>query len=274
MSATAVQPETHGSPRRSPLDIGTADSGALFRRWSQFHDERARGALVERFLPLARSLARRYASSSVPIEDLVQVASLGLVKAIDRFDADRRIAFSTFAVPTILGELKRYFRDFGWSVHVPRGAQERARHVEAAAQLLAGETGRSPTAHELARYLTLSVEEVLDGIETAQAYAAASLDAPCAAADGPSESFVEMIATDDHDLALVDASVTVGAALVQLPPRERAIMHLRFVEDLTQSQIGERIGISQMQVSRLLRSSLQRLRDLTEDAASSELLER
>lgn len=292
MSAAAGQPETDSSPRRSQLpglraprgsrvtsarvrprsavlgfDLDTADPGVLFLRWRQLHDERARGALVERFLPLARSLARRYARSRVPLEDLFQVASFGLVKAIDRFDPARGRAFSSFAVPTILGELKRYFRDSGWAVHVPRGARERAGKVEVAERLLAGQTGRSPTVGELARYLGVSEEEVLDSLETAQAYAAVSLDAPRATLDEGPQSLLDVIGTDDHDLALVDASVTVGTAIEQLPALERAILHLRFVEDLTQTEIAERTGISQMQVSRLLRRSLQRLRQLTEDSA-------
>jgi RNA polymerase sigma-B factor len=295
MSAAAGQPETHSSPRPAPpsprasgnttgvarsrsaavgFDVNTADPGVLFLRWKQFDDEGARGALVERFLPLARSLARRYAHSGVPLEDLIQVASFGLVKAIDRFDPARGPAFSSFAIPTILGELKRHFRDCGWAVHVPRGAQEHARKVELAERQLAGQTGRSPTVGELARYLGVGEEEILDGLETAQAYAAVSLDAPRATVDDAQERCLDVIGADDHELALVDASVTVGTALEQLPRRDRVILHLRFVEDLTQTEIAKRIGISQMQVSRLLRRSLQRLRELTEDAESCERLER
>lgn len=225
---------------------------------------------MERFLPLARSLARRYARSSAPLEDLVQVASFGLVKAIDRFDPARGRAFSSFAVPTILGELRRHFRDSGWAVHVPRGAQERARKVEVAEQLLADQTGRSPTVGELARYLGVSEEEVLDGLETAQAYAAVSLDAPRATVDEAQWSYLDIVGADDHDLALVDASLTLGTAIEQLQKRERRILHLRFVEDLTQTEIAERIGSSQMQVCRVLRRSLQRLRELTRDAESYE----
>jgi RNA polymerase sigma-B factor len=225
------------------------------------HDRHARDALIERFLPLARSLARRYRRSSEPFEDLVQVANLGLVKAIDRFDAGRGNAFTSFAVPTILGELKRYFRDSGWAVHVPRGAQERARKVEEAEQLITGKTGRSPTVNQLAQYLELSYEEVLDGLETAQAYATVSLDAPRPTEDDQSGNFGDSIGEDDGKLALVDDSVTVSAAIKHLPIRERQVLHLRFAEDLPQTEIAERIGVSQMQVSRLLRRSLQSLRE-------------
>jgi RNA polymerase sigma-B factor len=242
----------------------------LFLRWTQFHDERAREALVKRFLPLARSLARRYARSSEPLEDLVQVASLGLLKAIDRFDPALGLAFSSYAVPTILGELKRYFRDTSWAVHVPRSAQERARKVEAAGHLLAGQTGRSPAVGELARYLGVSDEEVLDGLETSQAHAAVSLDAPGATDDGVGKSYADTIAEQDHGLGIVDAAVPISTAIAQLPKREQWILHLRFIEDLTQAEIAGRIGVSQMQVSRLLRRSLQRMRELTANAQSYE----
>src|SRR3989440_255123 len=150
------------------------DSDKLFVRWQKSGDQRAREELVNRFLPLARNLARRYAGAREPFDDLLQVASLGLVKAIDRFDVERGAAFSSFAVPTILGELKRYFRDLGWSVHVPRGAQERALKVEEAEQKLTTQHGRPPTVPELAEYLELSLEDVLDALETAGAHHALS----------------------------------------------------------------------------------------------------
>src|SRR5438477_5714426 len=146
------------------------DSNELFVRWQKDGDQRAREELVDRFLPLARKLARRYAGAREPFEDLIQVASLGLVKAIDRFDAHRGTAFSSFAVPTILGELKRYFRDLGWSVHVPRGAQEQALKVEEAQQEMAAKTGRPPSVQELAEYLEMSIDDVLDALETAGAH--------------------------------------------------------------------------------------------------------
>jgi RNA polymerase sigma-B factor len=253
-------------PRSGAAGIDTADPGVLFLRWTELHDERAREALVKRFLPLARTLARRYARSSEPLEDLVQVASLGLLKAIDRFDPALGLAFSSYAVPTILGELRRYFRDTSWAGHVPRGAQERARKVETAGQLLAGQTGRSPAVGELARYLGVSDEEVLDGVETSQAHAAVSLDAPRATDDGLEKSYADTIGEEDHSLALVDPTVTVSTAIKQLPKREQWILHLRFVEDLTQAEIARRIGVSQMHVSRLLRRSLQRLHELTANA--------
>jgi RNA polymerase sigma-B factor len=242
-----------------------AGSAELFRRWRRFADRRARDELIERFLPLARKLARRYIPSSEPYEDLVQVASLGLVKAVERFDPDRGFAFTSFAVPTIVGELKRYFRDAGWALHVDRGAQERARRVIDAQQNISAQSGRPPTVGELAQYLEVSDEEVLDGLQTAEAYDAMSLDAPLQSdADGAS-SRLESIGNDDNRLELVDDHATIFAAAKHLPHRERQILFLRFSEDLTQTEIAEYVGVSQMQVSRLLRKSLHRLRELTDD---------
>ncbi len=240
-----------------------ADLPELFRRWQQDGDARSRDMLVERFLPLARSLARRYDRSSEPFEDLLQVASLGLVKALDRFDPTRGNAFASFAIPTILGELKRYFRDSGWAVHVPRGQQERALKVEQARQHLTSATGRPPTVYELAEYLEISTEDVLAALAAAQAYDAVSLDAPRPSESGESASYGEHFGEDDDGYALVEANVTVTGAISHLPDRERLVLHLRFVEDLTQTEIAERIGVSQMQVSRVLRRSLERLRILS-----------
>src|SRR5438552_2678754 len=158
--------------RRKPNFDNTPDrveSDKLFERWQKSGDQRAREELVDRFLPLARNLARRYAGAREPFDDLLQVASLGLVKAIDRFDVDRGAAFSSFAVPTILGELKRYFRDLGWSVHVPRGAQERALKVQEAQEQLTTKTGRPPSVPALAEYIEMSIEALLDGLATTSA---------------------------------------------------------------------------------------------------------
>ncbi len=240
-------------------------SPELFERWRRHRDRRARDELVERFLPLARKLARRYVPSSEPYEDLVQVASLGLVKAVERFDPDRGFAFTSFAVPTIVGELKRYFRDAGWTLHVDRGAQERARKITDAQQQISARTGRPPTVDELAQFLEMSVEEVLDGLQTAEAYDAISLDAPLAGDEDGTSTRLDAIGDEDQRLELVDEQATIFAAARHLPRRERQILYLRFGEDLTQTEIAERVGVSQMQVSRLLRRSLQRLRDLTGD---------
>jgi RNA polymerase sigma-B factor len=242
----------------------------LFRCWTECGDRRARDELVERFLPLARSLARRYLRSSEPQDDLVQVASLGLVKAVERFEPGRGIAFPAFAVPTILGELKRYFRDAGWAVHVPRSAQERAGKISNAQAELTARNGRSPTVRELSRHVGLSEEEVLDGLQAAEAYDATSLEAPQASEDGGSTSYLDSIGADDERIERADEAVTVLTAVKGLPPREREIIYLRFVEDLTQTEIAERIGISQMQISRVLRSSVRRLRELTDDSGEAD----
>jgi RNA polymerase sigma-B factor len=244
----------------------TVGSGELFNRWYEHHDVRARDALIERFLPLARKLARRYTASNEPYDDLVQVASLGLVKAVERFDPNRGFAFTSFAVPTIVGELKRYFRDSAWALHVDRSAQELARKIADARREVSLLHGRSPTVRELAEYLECSEEEVLDGLQTGEAYDTVSLDAPRGGGDNDeADNRLDALGSEDGRLDLVDDQATVFAAAQRLPERERRILYLRFGEDLTQAEIGRRIGVSQMQVSRLLRKSVQRLRDLTQD---------
>jgi RNA polymerase sigma-B factor len=237
-------------------------SAELFARWHKHGDRRARDELIERFLPLARKLARRYITSSEPYDDLVQVASLGLVKSVERFDPSKGFAFTSFAVPTIVGELKRYFRDSGWALHVDRSAQERARKITDAQQRISAQTGRAPTVSELAQYLEISAEDVLDGLQTADAYDAISLDAPLTDDDGTTTR-IDTLGDEDDRLEMVDDQATIFAAARHLPRRERQILFLRFGEDLTQTEIAERVGVSQMQVSRLLRRSLRRLRELT-----------
>lgn len=254
----------HIPPRALTEPRSTEDLMLLFREWQQEDDERAREALVRRFTPLARGLARRYDRSSEPMDDLLQVAMLGLLKAIDRFDPDRGNAFATFAVPTILGEMRRYFRDCGWGVHVPRGLQERTLKVGEAQETLTGDRGRAPTVSELANYLELSVEEVGEALQTARVYDVVSLDAPRGGEDGDCAGLCESIGQTDGRYELVELDATICKALRELPKRERRILHMRFVEELTQTEIAQRVGISQMQVSRLLRRSLDRIRLLTD----------
>lgn len=241
----------------------------MFVRWQQHGDQAARDQLVERFTPLARSLARRYGRSSEPFEDLLQVALLGLVKAVDRYDTGRGHPFQSFAVPTILGEMRRYFRDSGWAIHVPRGAQERALKVRDAQERIANSTGRSPTVNQLAEYLELGIEEVIDALQAIRAYETVSLDAPRGGSEDDVTAYGESIGKDDERYELVELDATVSAALGKLPERDRLVLKLRFVEDLTQTEIAERVGISQMQVSRLLRRSLDQLRALTEAPAGA-----
>jgi RNA polymerase sigma-B factor len=234
----------------------------LFRRYARFGDTAARDELVRRFLPLAHRLARRYRRGPEPFDDLAQVASIGLLHAIDRFDPERGRPFTTFAVPTIVGELKHYFRDFGWAVHVSRPDQDRALAVERTVEELALRLGRSATPSELAAALGVTVEEVLDALETAAAVHAASLDVPVAVDEDESTSYGERIACDDDELDLVECRDAIARCLRGLPPTQRQIVFMRYSEDLTQSEIGARIGLSQMQVSRLLRRTLEHMQML------------
>ncbi len=264
---TAVASSLVASQPAPVTGVAGVELRELFFRWQEERDVAARDALVSRFLPLARSLARRYDRSSEPFDDLVQVASLGLLKALDRFDASRGHAFASFAVPTILGELKRYFRDCGWAVHVPRGPQERALKVEQARQQLTTDGGRPPTVFELAEYLEISVEDVLAALAAGQAYDALSLDAPRPSQEGgDGASYGEHFGTEEDGYAIAEANALLDGAVKHLPERERMVLHLRFTEDLTQTEIADRIGVSQMQVSRLLRRSVDQLRILTRAA--------
>jgi len=232
----------------------------LFRAYLEHGDLGARERLVERFLPLARQLARRYGAAGEQIDDLVQVASLGLVKAVDRYELDRGTAFSSFAVPTILGEIKRHFRDTGWMVRVPRGIQERRIQVNRAIPALTGRLGRSPTTAEIAEHIGATTEDVLEALEAAVAYEPVSLDSSPGSEDDD-ESWAQAVGAEDPSYELVEHEATIGPAMKALPARERLILHMRFVEDMTQSQIAEKIGISQMHVSRLIRRALQEMRE-------------
>ena len=240
------------------------ETDALFRRLNSRGEEAVREELIERFLPLARQLARRYQRVNEPLDDLVQVASIGLVKAVDRFDLDRGVAFSSYAVPTILGELKRYFRDSGWAVHVPRGVQERAMQVDRAVKELSGRLGRSPSVNEVAEQLDASVEDVLEAMEAGLAYEAMSLDAQRAGGDAEGDTFGDGIGVEDDRFDLIEYEATIEPTLKALPKRDQVVLHLRFAQDMTQSQIAERIGVSQMQVSRLISRALGRLRAVAE----------
>jgi RNA polymerase sigma-B factor len=260
MTPTQLAPPT--TRRETGTQMSPSGEAQLFARLSE-GDQAAREALVRRFMPLARSLARRYDRSSEPFEDLLQVASLGLLKALDRFDASLGHPFASFAVPTILGEMRRHFRDAGWSVHVPRGSQERALKVRDGQERLANAKGRAPTINELAQYLELSTVEVIDALQAIQAYESLSLDAPRPGATDEATSYGDAMGEVDSRYELVELDATVSAVLGRIPQREREILRMRFVEDLTQTEIAERVGISQMQVSRLLRRSLDQLRALT-----------
>jgi RNA polymerase sigma-B factor len=212
-------------------------------------------------MPLARKLAHRYHGAGEPLDDLIQVASMGLLKALNRYDERRGNSFTTYAVPTITGELKRHFRDNSWAVHVPRGTRDTALRIRATLRELAQGTGRRPAAEELAERLELPEAEVDDALGALEAFEAVSLDVPASGngdVDGQLRS--DTIGAVDLDLEQAENRVALDAALQKLPGRERRILRMRFVEDRTQSEIAARVGVSQMQVSRILRRTLERLR--------------
>ena len=221
-------------------------------------DGAARERLIERHMPLARSLAVQYRHAREPLEDLCQVANLGLVKAVDRFDPDRGIAFTSFAVPTILGELKRHFRDKTWSIHLSRGAQESIARVEKTTEALRQELGRFPSVSEVAAACAMTIEAVAEARLAEGASRMSSLDAPVRGSEG---DFAELLGHDDAGLTRVEDALWIEQLSGDLTPREREILRLRFVEDLVQREIAERIGISQMHVSRVLRQALDHLAD-------------
>ena len=240
-------------------DEQLVDEKQLLERYARDRDPVVREELVNRFLPLARSLANRYTGGPEPTEDLHQVASLGLVKAIEGFDPSLGYTFASYAAPTILGELKRHFRDRGRQVHLPRGLQERIAQVERAVDELPAKLQRAPTAQDVAEHTDLEVEDVLEAMEAASARRPYSLDATV----GPDEdaaTLVDTLGEDDPSYETVEYGEAISRTLELLPERERMILHLRFVEDLTQSEIATKVGISQMHVSRLLRRALDAVR--------------
>jgi RNA polymerase sigma-B factor len=242
-------------------DPRTESDSALFDRWRRQGDERAHAELAARHLPLVRQLARRYSYTSEPLDDLVQVGSVGLLNAIERYNPRVGSSFKAYAVPTILGELRRHFRDTAWSVHLPRSLQERTRGVQVAVNALEGTLGRSPTISEIAERMGVSSEQVIEAMEARLAYRVESLDAPQEAAEN-SDSW-RSAGELDAGYEAAERSAFLDRALRALPPRERTLVHLRFGEDLSQSEIGRKLGISQMHVSRLLRRALARMEAIT-----------
>ncbi|WP_019876183.1 RNA polymerase sigma factor SigF [Sporichthya polymorpha] len=218
-----------------------------------------RDALVELHLPLVEHLARRFRNRGEPLDDLVQVATIGLIKSVDRFEIDRGVEFSTYATPTIVGEIKRHFRDRGWAVRVPRRLQELRLHLSTATAELSQQLGRAPTVSELAQRLGRSEEEVLEGLESANAYSTLSLDVP-EQGEGDSPAVVDSLGGEDEALEGVEYRESLKPLLERLPPREKRILLLRFFGGMTQSQIATELGISQMHVSRLLARTLAKLR--------------
>jgi RNA polymerase sigma-B factor len=250
-----------GKPTRTVAD------GELLRRYHEAGDLAARRELVERFLPFARDLALRYSYTDEPVDDLVQVACLGLLKAIDRYEVERGTRFTSYAVPTILGELKRHFRDKGWALHVPRDLQERAMRAGRETESLAKRLGRSPTIREVAGAVGCSTEQVLEAFEAASSYETASLDAPAVRdGDGDRAALVDLIGSEDAGFEAVGERDAIATSWRSLPDIERKALELRFLHGLTQREIGERIGFSQMHVSRLLRRALNTLESAAEGA--------
>ncbi|GAA5615101.1 RNA polymerase sigma factor RpoD [Streptomyces platensis] len=218
-----------------------------------------RNTLVRMHLPLVEHLARRFRNRGEPLDDLTQVATIGLIKSVDRFDPERGVEFSTYATPTVVGEIKRHFRDKGWAVRVPRRLQELRLSLTTATAELSQRHGRAPTVHELAEHLAISEEEVLEGLESANAYSTLSLDVPDT--DDESPAVADTLGAEDEALEGVEYRESLKPLLEDLPPREKKILLLRFFGNMTQSQIAQEVGISQMHVSRLLARTLAQLRD-------------
>ena len=253
-------------------------SAALFaalaeRDLSDVERASLRDDLVRLHLPLVEHFARRFLNRGEPFDDLLQVGTIGLIKAVDRFDIERGVEFSTYATPTILGEIKRHFRDRGWAIRVPRRLQELRITIAAATAELTQTLGRAPTVKELALEVGVSGEEVIEGLESANAYSTLSLDAPDSGGDDGSLSMIDVIGEDDEALAHVENRETIKPLLEALDPREKHILTLRFFKGMTQSQIATEIGISQMHVSRLLARTLAQLRESLTDSPAAHPVE-
>ena len=233
----------------------------LFLHYREHGDEESRDELITMYLNLVKYLASRFRNRGEPIDDLVQVATIGLIKAIDRFDVDRAVEFTTYATPTIIGELKRYFRDKGWAIKVPRRLQELSFRVNQAIDTLTQQLQRSPSILEIAAHLGVSTEEVLEALETSEAYNFVSLEGDRGSDSGDSFSILEYVGEDDVLMGLVEDRTTLADALKYLAPQEQQVLYLRFFQGLTQTEIATTLGISQMQVSRLLRKTLRSLRE-------------
>ena len=244
-----------------------ANDAQLHRRYRLLHEPWVRDELVRRYLPFARRMALRYRGGSEPTEDLIQVASLGLVNAIDRFDPDRGIPFIAFAAPTVLGELRRHFRDRVWNLRLPRGLGERVGKVDEAITKLTGRLERSPTIREIASFLKISEDDVLEALAAGDARWTVSLDQPVTG-DEPNEMTIgDRIGDEEPGFELAELRTTIAQGLPELSDRDRFVLRLRFVDDMTQSEIAGRIGVSQMQISRILRATLKRLREVAEARA-------
>ena len=249
-----------GRPGKEKLAWDKERTRELFRRYKEEGDEDAREQLIMSHMNLVRFLASKFRNRGEPLDDLIQVGNIGLIKAIDRFDPSRGLEFTTFATPTILGEIKRHFRDKGWSIRVPRRLQELSAKVTQATDELTKELQRSPTTEEVASYLGTSVDEVLEAMESSSAYSPVPLETPTSD-DDDAPSVIDRYATEDQQLGVADDRMVIEDTIKDFSPREREIIKMRFVEGLTQVEIAERLGISQVQVSRLLRRTLKKVRE-------------
>jgi len=241
----------------------------LLRRYHEQGDLAAREQLIEQYMSLVRSLARRYAYRGEQLEDLVQIGAIGLIKAIDRFDLERGVELTTYATPNIIGEIKRHFRDKGWSVRVPRGLQELNVQLSRLVEQLTVQYSRSPTIPELAKAAGVEEEEVLEALESGRAYTSLSLSAGGGGGDDDDLDPLESLGTEEHQYEVSEDRAVLAPGFKALDERERKILQLRFFEGLTQSQIAQQVGISQMHVSRLIRRSLEKIREtIAEDEES------
>lgn len=233
----------------------------LFRLYKEKGDEEARDQLIVSHLNLVRFLASKFKNRGEPLDDLVQVGTIGLIKAIDRFDPERGLEFTTYATPTILGEIKRHFRDKGWSIRVPRRLQELSAKVNQATDELTVELQRSPSVEEIAARLGVGAEEILEAMESSGAYTSVPLEAGGSSEDDEAPALIDRIGSEDEDLAASDDRMVIDEAIRDFSPREQEIVRMRFIDGLTQVEIAKRLGVSQVQVSRLLRRTLRKIQD-------------
>ena len=253
------------APVRRKLIWDKRRTRELFKRYHEQGDEEARELLITSHMNLVRFLAYKFKNRGEPIEDLIQVGTIGLIKAIDRFDLSRGLEFTTYATPTILGEIKRHFRDKGWSVRVPRRLQELSAKVTKATDALTQELQRTPTIDELAQYLEVTVDEVLEAMESGEAYSSVSLDSD-SSGDDDAPSLLDRYGERDQRLDTSDDRMLIARTLSSFTPKEQEVIELRFLQGLTQIEIAERMGISQVQVSRLLRRTLKRMQEKIDPA--------
>ncbi|RGJ47816.1 SigB/SigF/SigG family RNA polymerase sigma factor [Olsenella sp. TM06-36] len=254
----------HRSLHRTPKGKAAWDKDRtreLFRQYKATGDPEVRDQLIVSHLNLVRFLASKFKNRGEPLDDLIQVGTIGLIKAIDRFDPSRGLEFTTYATPTILGEIKRHFRDKGWSVRVPRRLQELSAKVNQANDELTNELSRSPSVEEIAKRVGASVDDVLEAMESSSAYSSVPLEGGGSSDDDDAPSVIDHYATEDENLAASDDRIVLEDAIRDFSPREKDVIRMRFFEGMTQVEIAERLGISQVQVSRLLRRTLRRVQD-------------